>query len=88
MTKKKRLFTIAAGSALGLGLFASSSFAGPIMLAPAPMPVVHTAPAVGVPVKNTIPQYIPANSQLLAVESDRKIKILNSAFGLRAGHPW
>jgi hypothetical protein len=51
MTNKKRLLTFAATSAFGLGLIATASIAGPIMLGPVPMPV-HTAPVVHtVPVK-------------------------------------
>jgi len=51
MTIKKRLLTFAAASAFGLGLIATASIAGPIMLGPVPMPL-HTAPVVHtVPVK-------------------------------------
>jgi hypothetical protein len=45
MTNKKRLLTFGAASAFGLGLIATASIAGPLMLGPAPMPV-HTAPVV------------------------------------------
>lgn len=52
MTKK---ISFAVASAFGLGLIASASFAGPIVLGPAPMPAVHVAPVVHtVPVQTQI----------------------------------
>ena len=54
MTIRKRRYTAAAASALGLGLIATASFAGPIMLGPAPMPVIHVAPAVHTTVKTQL----------------------------------
>jgi hypothetical protein len=48
MTNKKRLLTAAVAGAFGLGLFATSSFAGPLVLGPATPKVmavsVHTVP--------------------------------------------
>ena len=45
MANNKRL-TFALATAFGLGLIATSSFAGPLVLGPAPMPVVHVAPVI------------------------------------------
>lgn len=46
MSNKKRLYSVALGSAFGLGLLATSSFAGPLIMGPAPMPGIKVAPAV------------------------------------------
>jgi hypothetical protein len=43
---RNRRYTLAAAGALGLGLIATASFAGPLMLGPAPMPAIHVAPTV------------------------------------------
>jgi hypothetical protein len=45
--KNKKLMLAVAG-AFGLILSATASFAGPLMLGPAPVPVIHTAPVVHV----------------------------------------
>jgi hypothetical protein len=51
---RKRRFTVATAGAFGLGLIATASFAGPIMIGPAPMPVIHVAPAVQTTVKTQL----------------------------------
>ncbi len=56
MIKTNRKYTLAISAALGLGLIATASFAGPLMLGPAPVPVVHVTSSVHV---------VPVQTQLL-----------------------
>jgi len=47
MTIRKRLYTLAIASAC-LGVCASASFAGPLILGPAPIPAIKLSPVVKV----------------------------------------